>query len=513
MGDANKAYGRVAGGALITVASTALGYSLSLLVRVMSAKLLPPAGFGLLVLGITVLSLGARIGALGLPRGLARNLPRTSDKQGMLSAGLAIASIAAITTGSLLALVSNNVALFLREPAFGPVMQVVSVGIVVSVLHKVIAGGLRGYEDAVGRNSLRIIKQVAILAGVVSGIVVWGTARGGTLGWVLGLVVTIVAGLTLLAVRRRLVGSLPAGSCAITDHSRELVVFSLPLMGTAAIWILLHQMDNLLLGFFTESAAVGFYDASYTLSRTVILFLVPAEFLFLPVISALHHDGELQAIRDVYYLTTKSVLLVTLPGYLLLVVFASELLSLFFTTAFQEARSALWILATGFFVNVVLGPSRQALIATGDTQTIFRRAAVGFVLNLVLNVILIPPFGIVGAATATAVSLTVINVLYLTYLYRDYGIRPLRWRIVGICFLSGGVLASGLGYLAGNGTVPVIKLIALGVVAYLTHAVIVIITGGIVEEDIAVLEQADDVLTVDAHRVAAVLSRFSVSRL
>lgn len=491
MEDTGEAYETVAQGAVVMFVSTIAGFALALLTRVLSSKLLTPAEFGLLILSITLLQIAARIGVLGLARGLARSLPRSSDRAGEIVAALIIALVSGAIVGGILVLSAGGLASFFGEPELAALLTVVGAGVLASVVFQVLGGAFRGEEDAVGRGVLQIFKQVSIVLGVVGGILVFGGSLGGIVGWATALFVTVVATIVLFVRRSSVRPTIGSVSPSVREHGPALVRFSLPLMGAATIWVLLHQLDTLFLGYFLESDKVGIYDASYSLSRLIILFLLPAEFLFLPVTSALHQHREMATFRRIYYLTTKAALFVTIPGYVTLVAFGPELLSFVFKPAFSVGGVALTILATGFMVNLVLGPSRQALTATGTTDLVFTGAVVGLVTNAILNAALIPRFGLEGAAIATGVSFAVINLTYVGSLVRHYDVTPMSVRVTATAVISTMVLFALAHLLFGQRSTSIWLVVAFAIGAVVIHALFSVAAGILEADDVALLERVN----------------------
>jgi Na+-driven multidrug efflux pump len=81
-------------------------------------------------------------------------------------------------------------------------------------------------------------------------------------------------------------------------------------------------------------------------------------------------------------------------------------------------------IAIGFFTHAVPGPNVNALTATGKTRLIMWDNLAAGDTNIVLNVLLIPQYGLLGAAIATAVAYGGLNLLYSVQLYRLTGIHP-----------------------------------------------------------------------------------------
>ncbi|HMF73230.1 MAG TPA: polysaccharide biosynthesis C-terminal domain-containing protein, partial [Flavitalea sp.] len=117
---------------------------------------------------------------------------------------------------------------------------------------------------------------------------------------------------------------------------------------------------------------------------------------------------------------TRLVTLITTPIVLFLVFFGRPILE-FFGENFVEGRSTLNIIAIGFLINVMTGNVDQILNMT-DNQKVLRNITIfGFILNVLLNLALIPRFGINGAAVASLITNVVFNLTCVVYIKKRLG--------------------------------------------------------------------------------------------
>lgn len=489
-------YSQFIRGGMAVFVGNLVGMGLAFLTRVLLGRALGPAGYGLVVLGLTVLYAVETVGNLGLFEGVGRELPRTDEPTEVFTAALLIslASSLLLTVavgGGVLVAVGWGLG---RKIA--TVVMIFSAGIVPFVLLRVVIAGFRGTKDTFGRVVLlNLVYQIAVIAGVVAMLVIEGTPRSAAAGWVVGLVVTITVGLPLFQVRHRLVGHPRRWRRTLGRHARDLLRFSLPLMVVGSVLILMQQVDNLLVAFFRGEQAVGVYDAAFSLGQLTLAFVWPARFIALPVFS--DSDGGPGQFHAVYRLGVKWMVTSSLPLFVYLVVFAPDVIRVVFGEEFVGGAAPLGILATGFFLATLLGLPREAHVAMGNVGLVLR-AAVGTVLgNLLLNVVLIPDFGPTGAAIATAVSVVGFNLLLGYALSRRSGVDLLsastvRDNLAGLVVLV--LLFATVAWLLAP-TLAV--LVVVGVAGAVVHGLIFVVTGGLESPDIALLERADDRVAVD----------------
>lgn len=184
-----------------------------------------------------------------------------------------------------------------------------------------------------------------------------------------------------------------------------------PLTLVGAGHILMRYVDVVMLGFWHSSTEVGIYRATYQLASLATLPHQVAVLAYAPLFAghpASHDHAGLQrlATRCARLASTGST-----PLLVLLLIASSPLLTLFFGDPYRAGAPVLVALCIGQLINVVAGPVGMLLNMSGHE----REAALGVwlatLVNLALNALLIPGYGAVGAAVATAVALVVWNVI------------------------------------------------------------------------------------------------------
>jgi O-antigen/teichoic acid export membrane protein len=126
--------------------------------------------------------------------------------------------------------------------------------------------------------------------------------------------------------------------------------------------------------------------------------------------------------------TTKWAFIATFPAFLTFVVFPGDVLAIFFEDGARQASLAFVVLACGFFTNAAFGRNRETLSGLGRTKLIMVANGVAYVLNILLNLLLIPVYSYVGAAVASAISYISLNLLIYVFLRSQFDISPFsRW--------------------------------------------------------------------------------------
>jgi len=134
--------------------------------------------------------------------------------------------------------------------------------------------------------------------------------------------------------------------------------------------------------------------------------------------------GKIEELKRVYQVLTKWIFLATLPLFAMIFLFPEATIGFFFGAKYLEASKALQILALGFMFHVLLGLNGWSLVVIKESGFVMYSTMISAVINVVLNVLLIPTYGIEGAATATAISYFTTNVLNSLRLHQMAKVQP-----------------------------------------------------------------------------------------
>jgi len=245
-------------------------------------------------------------------------------------------------------------------------------------------------------------------------------------------------------------------------------IFSLswPMALVVLITTAYNQTDSVIMGYLGQMTENGWYNAALRITK---LTLVPVALLshsFFPVLSKFYREKEnLQKIWD---FQTKIMIILALPLVAGGVLTAPKIINLFYGQVYAPAALAFQILIFMVGIAFLYDTCRQALIITHQQKKLFWAVLAGAVVNVILNLILIPRFSLYGAAWSSVIANLIILFLLVGFVIKFTTVRPLNSDIL-LSFLVSGV-ASGLMYLAISWTVfaqlNVIFLILIAIVVY-----------------------------------------------
>ena len=212
-------------------------------------------------------------------------------------------------------------------------------------------------------------------------------------------------------------------STSIGALAKEFWAFSAPRGVAAAFQITIIWFDLLLLSHLRDATEVGIYGAASRAVTIGTFALQAIRLAIAPQISRLLARGDRAQAQTVYQTATWWLIVVSWPLFLSLAVFGSALLGVF-GSGFDQGATALAILSMAMLVNLGTGNVTVVLLMGGKSSWNLLNTAVALVLNVGLNLVLIPRFGMEGAAIAWAVSIIVDNLMALTEVWLFLGMRP-----------------------------------------------------------------------------------------
>ncbi len=199
-----------------------------------------------------------------------------------------------------------------------------------------------------------------------------------------------------------------------------LIKLSFPMLIASSAIAISTNLDTLMLRYFESDAIVGNYNAALKLAMLLSFAITSINALSAPQFSKLFHSGKIQEFRSSVQFTSKLITIAALPILFAVGFFPGLFLSLF-GDGFENARLALQILCIGYFINAFCGPVDLLLQMVGKEKAFQWIIILSTVLNIVLNLILIPVYGLNGAAIATTISISVWNLSSLIYVRRKFG--------------------------------------------------------------------------------------------
>ena len=195
------------------------------------------------------------------------------------------------------------------------------------------------------------------------------------------------------------------------------LMVSATVLMTSLLNLLLKQSDILFVSYFLDNTAAGKYSAAAKMATLVALGLSIVDYVYIPKIAALWEQRKLIALQDMIKEASRLILIITIPIAFVLFVAGKWLLGLF-GPAFSASYIPLIILVSGQVMNALTGMVGGLLMMTGHQRIFFLFYIISFTIQVILNIILIPIYGIIGAAVGSALAIVSLNLLAYFYVRR-----------------------------------------------------------------------------------------------
>ncbi|MDQ2052048.1 oligosaccharide flippase family protein [Natronolimnohabitans sp. A-GB9] len=448
------------------------------LLMVLLARLLGPDEYGLLFLAISVFSTVGIFSKLGIAKSGARYVSEYKEQRPdqlphIFRTVLAFNVAAIVIVAVVMAVGHRQIATILEEPDLTPLLLLGALYLAFEALATYVRLMLQGLEEIKFSATVHAIDRGCRFVFAIGFVVLGFGAIGALVGYILAFALVTVIGLGTIYVRYY---RDHAAAPSIEDGlPRRIGEYSVPLTATSTANVLDKEVDTVLVGFFLNPVAVSYY----VISKQVIQFVeTPATalgFTLSPTYGAQKANGNVDGAARIYETALSNTLLLYIPIAAGLALVAEPALKLVFGDEYLNAVPVLQVLAFYAVLQSItkltsngldfLGRARERAIVKGTTA----------VMNVGLNIVLIPTIGVVGAAVATVVtySLYTLANVYIIHLEFDLRVGYLVRRIALITAVTG-VMAVVVFFAVSfvEGFLSLAFVIALGVAVWSTLSVL-----------------------------------------
>jgi O-antigen/teichoic acid export membrane protein len=406
----------------------------------------------------------------GLPTGIVRFVAILGRDEALAMARgivLADAAVAAVLGAVLWGLSSPLADHLFHDPAIAPLLRIASVALPLGVLGLLWAANARGWR------AFRyhfFAEQIALPAGRLLFLIIGLSAGLGVEGATLALVMGFAASAAVGSIGALKVGIRPVHRLMPAKPLvARLVRFSAYRWGVDILQPVLLWADVVILGALRPSSVAG----TYAIATRVVVFasvgLAALNLAIAPFIAQNLKAGRLAESGRIYELASRWASILTFLPLGLIFSFRHQVLNLF-GHAFVGGAGALSIVMIGFLFNAACGPVGNFLDMSTSNRLVLWDSIAAVTTNVALNLFLIPPFGMVGAATAWSVSLVVLNVLMLYQVHNVLRVPVLqRAQVRTVLGMTAVLLAQLLMSKVGSLPAGLTGLVGFGVVTALTR--------------------------------------------
>ncbi|WP_115891421.1 flippase [Haloferax sp. Atlit-48N] len=420
-----KDIGNLAKSVSLVFIGTILGQALGLLGELIIIRSVAPDVLGRLGLAYAVVSTLGTIVLFGVPSGVTRYLS-TGDSQnrtGILPSGYAITLSSSSILALLLFTFRSEISSIAGNTNIGSVLVFFLPYLLVLPIARISFAGLRAdHRTKAAVVSKWVGPRIVALPLLIVAIYLGQNEIGVILYWVIIPATASILSLWFLRTSFKL----SKISTPTQEEVRELWRYSWPLAVSVSLTILLTRLDILMLSLFVDSTSIGYYRSIQPLRQVTTLVSASFGFLFLPLATKYYESDNIVQLDKLYSTSTKWISTLTFPFILVFALFSNDVIRVFFGVEYTPASLTLSILVGGLFFRSLVGLDTDLLKAINRTKIELVCAVIGVMSNIILNYMLIPRFGIEGAALATIGGFFTYNLAEVLIIYSMIGIHPFK---------------------------------------------------------------------------------------
>jgi O-antigen/teichoic acid export membrane protein len=418
---------QTAKGTGIVASGRLFAYGIRFILAFLLARALGADQYGLYTLALRTTAIIAGLAVLGLHTALVRYIAILSKEKdeaslwGVLQLGIGLPTLVSsfLATGlfALAYVVADRV---YHRPDLAPLLQLMAIAVPFMTLGTVLAGATQGFKkmqySVIAKDFTQVmVRLVLTIALVVSGfnalqaIAIFGLAN-------------IVSAILLVLFLNK-VFPLRRSLRSAKHNRREILTFSLPVWISGLLRIFRANIQFLMLGTFYTAAGVGVFAVVARVNLIGRVAFNSINTSAKPIIAELHAQKDWAQLANIYQATGRWAFTLNLPIFLTLMLFSEAILSIF-GKEFVSGAMAMRILAISELTHVGTGICGTIIDMTGHTRIKVANSTIQLVLAIGANILLIPRWGLLGAAVGTLIVIAVINNLRMVEVWYLYRILP-----------------------------------------------------------------------------------------
>lgn len=440
---------RIAKGGGFLAGGSFFDFGSRFVIGLLLARLLGASNYGLYQLAISAATLFSGISLLGLDDAMVRYVAILSGRKdrpgvwGTIQIGLGIAVPVSAVMGLLLYLVARPVAVgVFDEPTLAPALRLMAFVVPVLTLSNVMLGITRGLgrmdHAALGENVVQSVVRLVLL-GVLAlvGLELYPAL-------VVFAISDVAAAITLGLLINRTFPLRPSAHEEVRRDTSGVFRFALPIWISGLLGQFQRNIAIFLLGSTASAASAGLFSIvghvnhiGHVVYRAVIVAVKP-------LLAQLHDRKDREGLRHVYTTTTRWLVIANLPFFMAMTLYPESVLAIF-GEEYATAAPALVVMAVAELVNAATGICGSLIDMTGHTRAKVANSVLNLLTLGLANGILVPRMGVLGAAYAYLISITVVNIARMLEIWVLERVAP-SWRAYWKPMAAGGVaFAVGIG--------------------------------------------------------------------
>lgn len=418
---------QVAKGGGIAFGGNVIGKASSFCLHLLLGRMLGPGVYGFYALGMSITQITQSIASLGLTQGVIRFCAMYRGEgdnarvKGIILSALLISLFTSMVITGIFFAFSHTIARkFFHEPDLTWIFRMLSLSVPFYVCMGIVTSFAQAFRRIEYQQGIQNIFRPLINLCLVGLVFLLGfRISGAVYGFLVSGVLSAGLGFYFLW---KLFPEIVSHLRSVFEFKR-LMRFSLLVFIAGFSYTSLHHTDRIMLGFFTTSSEVGIYNAASVISQQLSIFLLALVTIFSPIISDLYNRHQLEKLNYLYKLVSRWIFTASLPFVVIVSIFSRPIMGLFGSN-FTDGWLVLDILIISQIIWFSMGGAGTILQMIGKQNLVFIDTAAMLFVNIGLNLWLIPLWGKLGAAIATTISVSAVEIVILIQVIRILRIHP-----------------------------------------------------------------------------------------
>lgn len=381
-----------------------LGYAL----RIMFARLLPQADYGLFYAVIAFFALFSSFRSLGMTESIVHFIPKYTAEKNLNKIKNSIVFV--LSTQIIISLIislaffifANQIASsFFHLPEAAILIKIQAATFFIIGFIEVLVSVFRGFQKPVFASlydPLRLIFMVVFSVLLSkSGLF---SLKNVFWAWFTSYLLLALFYMISLLIRHKKLFTLKLKYDKTV--MKDIWSYSIPLMLGLGAQIMFARIDELILMYFKGSAEVALYEIAYPASQLMLVLVAPFSFILLPVISKMFFEKNKKSIKEILQMAYNAGLFFIAPFVLLLLVYPDLIITALFSSKYISAAAGLRVMTLGTFFLMFSNINLSVLSGMGKIVTRTKILYAIGIFSIILNVILVPKLGYMGSVIATS---------------------------------------------------------------------------------------------------------------
>ncbi|HUS74908.1 MAG TPA: flippase [Methanothrix sp.] len=415
-----------------TFIASIINMLLIFVISIILARYLGAYDLGLYRMVYTFYGVATMVGALGIPVAVIKYVAEYKDDvvnlDRVVSSAIITSLIAGIIISIIIYILSQTVADLFRMPQMKSLLVLLSPVFPFILVNSILYGTLNGLRK-MKRYAIALILQQAIMTASTIILIYYGF---GVSGAIICIVISTIGTSAYLIYCCR--GYFHLILDGYFETTKKLTAFGTQMFGANLINMINLQADVVFLGYFLTATNVGYYSAATGLSKFFLVVPQAIQTVSYPATSEYWTKKNISGLQKMIDKSMRYSALALMPVGLAIGFFAEDIVSRIYGQGFQQSALPLQILLIGTVIFGVACTSIGGSLAGINRPDLSLKAAgISATANVILNIALIPKFGLAGAAIATCTSLIIMTLIFGIMTSRTISIKiNIRWFAVMI---------------------------------------------------------------------------------